>query len=157
MLIFVSSENDAKYVIALANNSDPKKIKVICNFAPAFKQLSKYRIDVIDSQAYISTHGRSYADYKKIVSQSQMLSQLSPLKSQLKYRQYKLGDILDYSLSIYLAEVNHSLLVAAEILRREKKPLDRVAAALVEKETLDGGEFAKLVGKPKTGSGKVNF
>ena len=53
--------------------------------------------------------------------------------------------------------VDNAYKSALEILRREKKPLDRVAAALVEKETLDGGEFAKLVGKPKTGSGKVNF
>src|SRR3990167_1918552 len=49
-----------------------------------------------------------------------MLSQLHPLKSQLRYRQYKLGDILDYSFVLYLAEVRHSLLIAAEILRREK-------------------------------------
>lgn len=50
--------------------------------------------------------------------------------------------------------VDNAYKSALEILRREKKPLDRVAAALVEKETLDGEEFVKLVGKPKLESGK---
>ena len=45
--------------------------------------------------------------------------------------------------------VDNAYKSALEILNREKKPLDRVAAALVEKETLDGEEFAKLVGRPK--------
>ena len=119
-LAFISSKKDAEYVIALVNNSNGEIVKVVCDFPPAFKLLSEHGIDAIDSQAYISTRGRSYADYKKIVSQSQMLSQLHPLKSQLRYRQYKLGDILDYSFVLYLAEVRHSLLIAAEILRREK-------------------------------------
>lgn len=38
---------------------------------------------------------------------------------------------------------------AAEILKREKKPLDTVANALIEKETLDGEEFEKKMGRPK--------
>ena len=38
---------------------------------------------------------------------------------------------------------------ALEILKRERKSLDVIAKALVEKETLDGEEFEKLVGKPK--------
>ena len=117
-LIFVSSDDDAKYAVTLSNNSDFKKFKVICNFPTAFQLLSEHGIQAIDPQTYISTKGRSYSDYKKIVKQSQILSLLHPLKSQLKYKQYRFGDILDYSFVLYLAEVRHSLLIAAEILRR---------------------------------------
>ena len=45
--------------------------------------------------------------------------------------------------------VDNAYQSAMEILRRQRKPLDRVAAALVEKETLDGEEFAKLMAKTK--------
>ena len=38
---------------------------------------------------------------------------------------------------------------AKNLLKKNMKVLKNVAAALLEKETLDGEEFAKLVGKPK--------
>lgn len=52
--------------------------------------------------------------------------------------------------------VDEAYLTAASILKRERPRLNRVAAALVEEETLDGEKFEKLVGKPKAGT-KPNF
>src|SRR3989338_3566286 len=45
--------------------------------------------------------------------------------------------------------VDDAYKLASSILKREKKILDIVAAALVEEETLDGEKFEKLAGKKK--------
>jgi len=39
--------------------------------------------------------------------------------------------------------------LARKVLEKYKKELDRVSDELVEKETLDGDQFEKVVGKPK--------
>lgn len=45
--------------------------------------------------------------------------------------------------------VDEAYVLARKILLRERNSLEKVAKALMEKETLDGDEFLKFVGKPK--------
>ena len=45
--------------------------------------------------------------------------------------------------------VDEAYSLAKKTIQKERAALRKVAAALMEKETLDGEEFAKLVGKPK--------
>src|SRR3989338_7215802 len=49
--------------------------------------------------------------------------------------------------------VDEAYVLAKKILQKERIALGKVAAALMEKETLDGEEFMKFVGKPKAKRG----
>lgn len=131
-VIFVSSGADAQYALNLVNKIGPDRIKIICNFPPALKLLSEHNLKATDSQSYFPVNEKSLADYQKIVLKSQILSQSDSLTPRLTYRQYRLGDILGYGLAVYLAEVKHSFLVAAEILRREKPRKIYVSSVLTE-------------------------
>ena len=45
--------------------------------------------------------------------------------------------------------IDEAYILSKKILLKERSSLEKVAAALMEKETLDGDEFLKFVGKPK--------
>lgn len=131
-LIFISSFNEAKWALGLINRLKNHQIEIVCNFPPALFFLRRHGIDATESQAYYQKTSKTFKNYQKIVRQSKVLTEIAKFHDSLKYRDYYLGEILEYGLNLYLAEVLHSQLVAEEMLRRIKPDIVYVSSIFTE-------------------------
>ena len=59
---------------------------------------------------------------------------------------------VDNEVSMFIDEARKR---AVAIVKKNRKQLDEVASALLEKETLDQDDFEKIVGKKENGGGKI--
>ena len=117
-LIFISSLNEARLALKLINKiKNNQEIKIVCSSTPAFLLLKRQGVVAAESQTYYRAKFKTLKNYENIVIQAKALTKITKLRDSLKYRDYYLGEILEYSFNIYLAEIRHSQSVAEEMLR----------------------------------------
>ena len=117
-LIFISSLNEARLALKLINKiKNNQEIKIVCSSTPAFLLLKRQGVVAAESQTYYRAKFKTLKNYENIVIQAKALTKITKLRDSLKYRDYYLGEILEYSFNIYLAEIRHSQFVAEEMLR----------------------------------------
>lgn len=132
-LIFISSLDEAKLALKLINRlKTDQKLEVVCSSAPALLFLQNRGIKVTESQIYYRSTFKTVKNYQNIVIQSKALAKITELRDSLKYRDYYLGEILEYSFNLYLAEVSHSQIVAEEILHCIKPDIVYVSSIFTE-------------------------
>lgn len=132
-LFFVTSTSEAEESIYRINRL-PKtdSFSIISNNPLANLFLAAYKFVFSDSGDFFPVGEKLRSHQLKITSISKQWAKLSGVNQILKYRGYKLDDIVSFSLFIYLAEVEHSLLVAQNILKNISPDMIHVSRRFTE-------------------------
>lgn len=117
-LFFISSVIEAKQSLVIIKGfGKSDSYKIISNNPLTNLYFDEQKISYQDSGIYFPQNRNSRHDYWKLVDIVKQWNNDSKLKSLLSYDGFDLDEIISFSLIIYLCEVEHSLLVAKNIIR----------------------------------------
>lgn len=120
-LFFISSVIEAKQSLAIIKGFDKSdSYKIISNNPLANLYFDEQKISYQDSGIYFPKNKNLRQNYWDLVKIVKEWPKGSGLKSLLSYGAFGLGEIIGFSLIIYLCEVEHSILTAKNILREYK-------------------------------------
>lgn len=117
-LFFVTSTSEAEESIYRINHL-PKtdSFSIISNNPQTNLFLTGRQLTFKDSGEFFPAGKKLRSHQLKITDVTKQWAKSAGISNLLKYREYQLDDIVSFSLFIYLAEVEHSLLVAQNILK----------------------------------------
>lgn len=117
-LFFVTSISEAKEAIARINRlSQTDSFSIISNNPLTNLFLADHHFPFRDSGEFFPIGKELRTHQLKITSVAKQWAKSAGIDRLLEHRGYQLSDIVSFSLFIYLAEVEHSLLVAKNILK----------------------------------------
>lgn len=117
-LFFPTSISEAKEATSKINRL-PKtdSFSIISNNPQTNLFLADRQLTFKDSGEFFPAGKKLRTRQLKITSIAKFWAKSAGISNLLKYREYQLDDIVSFSLFIYLAEIEHSLLVAENILK----------------------------------------
>ena len=117
-LFFVTSTSEAKQALdRIKGLPITDSFRLVSNNPAANLLFARRRIPFTDSGDYFPARDNLRSRQIKITDVSKNWAKLSGASQQLKYHGFQLDDIVGFSIFIYLAEVEHSLMVAQNILK----------------------------------------